>query len=370
MSSSEMSDCNNNGGNKKLFEGQALLYKHLFSFFTPICLKLAVKLGIPTIIHNHGKSITLSELISALHLPPSKACFVPRLMRFLAHNGLFAIVRIHHDDNGEQEAEEKEGYVLTSASELLVEGSENCLSAMVKFIVQPTLVDGWIRMDEWIYGEEVSVFGTACGVSWWDLVANNSEQMNIFNEGMASDSQMMSLALRDCNSVFEGIETIVDVGGGNGATGKIISEAYPELQYIVFDLPSVVANLQGIRNLSYVGGDMFKSIPEANAVLLKWVLHNWNDDYCKKILKNCKECILRKGKGGKIIIIEVVINEGQDKYDTTQVKLEFDMTMMAMFSAKERTEKEWKQLFTGSGFNNYKIFPLFGFRSLIELYVI
>ncbi|MED6188246.1 hypothetical protein PIB30_084186 [Stylosanthes scabra] len=241
---------------------------------------------------------------------------------------------------------------------------------MVNFVVQPTMIDGWIRMDEWICGEKNSVFEIAYGVSLWDFFASNNEQMNIFNEALASDSQMMNLALGDCKSVFEGIESIVDVGGGNGATGKIISKAYPELQYIVFDLPSVVANLQGIRNLSYVGGDMFKSIPEADAVLLKWVLHDWNDDYCIKILKNCKECILRKGKGGKIIIIDVVINEEQDKYETTQVKLLLDMTMAASHNAKERTEKEWKKLFIESGFNHYKISPIFGFRSLIELYIV
>ncbi|MED6129466.1 hypothetical protein PIB30_108243, partial [Stylosanthes scabra] len=103
------------------------------------------------------------------------------------------------------------------------------------------------------------------GVGFWDLIHhNNPEKMSVFNEGMASDSQMVNLALRDCNSVFEGIESVVDVGGGNGATGKIISEAFPDLQYTVFDLPSVVADLNRIGNLSYVGGNMFESIPQAD----------------------------------------------------------------------------------------------------------
>ena len=245
----------------KLFEGQALLYRHLFSFLNPMCLRWAIQLGIPTIIHNHGKPITLPELLSTLQVPPAKACFVPRFMRFLAHNGLFAIVRIH--DN------EEEAYVLTPASELLVEGTDHCLSPMIKSILQPRVFEADLKMGDWIYGEERTVYETAFGVSFWDFIHNNPEHMNGFNEAMAGDSKMLNLALSDCNSVFEGLESVVDVGGGNGATGKIICEAFPKLQYIVLDLPQVVANSSASGNLSYVGGNMFDSIPQADAVLLK-----------------------------------------------------------------------------------------------------
>jgi hypothetical protein len=43
--------------------------------------------------------------------------------------------------------------------------------------------------------------------------------------------------------------------------------------------------------------------------------------------------------------------------------------MMASFNAKERDEENWKKIFNEAGFTRYKIFPIFGFRSLIELYV-
>ncbi|MED6175689.1 hypothetical protein PIB30_080734 [Stylosanthes scabra] len=309
--------------------------------------------------------MTLPHLLSALNLPPSKTWVVPRFMRFLAHNGLFTIVRVH-DDNGEEEEKEKEAYALTPASELLVEGTKYCFFPVIKSTLVHETIDATLRIGDWIRGEELSVFDTAHGVSFWDLIHNNPELMIAFNESMASDSQIVSLALRDCNSVFEGVESVVDVGGGNGATGKIICEAFPQLQYIVLDLPSVVSNLTGNANLNYVGGDMFVSIPQAHAVLLKWVLHDWNDGDCIKILKNCKKSISQKGK---VIIIDTVINNEEQDDEMTSVKLLFDINMAATLSAKERNEKEWKQLFVEAGFTNYKIYPIFGFRSLIELYV-
>ena len=62
---------------------------------------------------------------------------------------------------------------------------------------------------------------------------------------------------------------MVDVGGGTGTTARIICEAFPKLKCVVLDLPHVVENLTGTNNLSFVGGDMFNSFPQTDAVLLK-----------------------------------------------------------------------------------------------------
>lgn len=93
--------------------------------------------------------------------------------------------------------------------------------------------------------------------------------MKSFNEAMESDSNVVKLGLRDSKNVFEGLDSLVDVAGGTGNTCKIICEAFPQLKCIVLDLPQVVTGLTGTNNLSFVGGNMFESIPKADAVLLK-----------------------------------------------------------------------------------------------------
>lgn len=113
---------------------------------------------------------------------------------------------------------------------------------------------------------------------------------------------------------------------------------------------------------------MFESIPSADAVILKWVLHDWDDEDSLKILNKCKEAIAKKGEGGKVIIIEVVIREKEDDNDMRHVKLLFDVMMMSCLNGKERTEKEWKKLLQAAGFKHYMITPRFGFRSIIEAY--
>ncbi|KAL2959084.1 hypothetical protein AAZX31_18G247100 [Glycine max] len=347
-----------NGRNaSEIFQGQTLLYKHLYAFIDSMCLKCIVELGIPDIIHNHGQPITLPELVSILQIPPAKVSQVQSLMRYLEHNGFFERVRIH----------EKEAYALTAASELLVKSCELSLAPMIEFVLDPTLSNSFHQLKKWVYEKDLTLFDISLGSHLWDFLNKNPALNKSFNEAMASDSQMMNLALRDCNWVFQGLEFIVDVGGGTGTTAKIICEAFPNLKCIVFDRPQVIENLSGSNNLTYVGGDMFKSIPKADVILLKWILHNWTDKDCIKILKNCKEAISNNGKRGKVIIIDVVINEKEDEHKVTELKLVMDITM-ACVNGKERNEEEWKKLFMEAGFQDYKIFPLTKYLSVIEIY--
>jgi hypothetical protein len=86
-----------------------------------------------------------------------------------------------------------------------------------------------------------------------------------------------------------------------------------------------------------------------------------------KILKQCKEAI--KGpEGGKLIIIDMVVQNNKEVEGSTETQLFFDMLMMILATGKERNEKEWAKLFTDAGFSNYKINPVLGLRSLIEVY--
>jgi len=248
----------------EIFEGQIHLYKHLYAHvLDSMSLKWMIELGIPDIIHNHHQPITLPELASTLQIPLTKVRGVQSLLRYLAHCGFLQIVRIHHH------TEEKEAYALTAASQLLLKGSDLSLAPMVELLTKPHAVHAWSQLKKWTYEDDLTLFDVSLGSNLWDFLGKNPENNKLFNESMASDSQMMNLALRGCNWVFEGVESIVDVGGGTGTTARAICDAFPNVKCTVFDRPQVVENLSGTNNLRYVGGDMFESIPKADAVLLK-----------------------------------------------------------------------------------------------------
>ncbi|GLT70470.1 hypothetical protein SLA2020_425470 [Shorea laevis] len=56
----------------ELFQVQSHLYKHIFGFVDSMSVNCAIQLGIPDIIHNHGQPLTLPQLVSKLHIHPTK----------------------------------------------------------------------------------------------------------------------------------------------------------------------------------------------------------------------------------------------------------------------------------------------------------
>ncbi|OVA18941.1 O-methyltransferase [Macleaya cordata] len=356
----------------ELIQAQTHVYNHIFTFISSMSLKCAVQLGIPDIIHNnHGQPITLSGLVNALSLPPTKTAFVYRLMRILVHSGYFATQKI--DEN-----QEEEGFLLTSSSRLLLKDSKNTFSSIVLTVVDPVLVTPFFSLSDWFQGINGSTtsFEAAHGMGFWSFLEQHPEYSKTFNDAMANDSRLMimsSVIVKEGKEVFENLKTLVDVGGGDGTSAKAIAEAFPHLKCLVLDLPHVVADhlSKSATETSFTGGATLRPervvAPPASS-----------DDDCVKILKRCREAIPLREGGGKVILIEIVMEDKDynmklqkqeaDDDERTELQLYFDMMMMTTFDGKERNEKEWEKLFIESGFSDYKITPVSGFRSLIEVY--
>ncbi|GAY50339.1 hypothetical protein CUMW_125800 [Citrus unshiu] len=354
-------DANQDQGAKELFQGQAQLYKLMFNHLSSMSLKCAIELGIADIIHSHGRAITLSELVSALDIQPTKTTGLFRLMRLLVHSGCFNKTKV----NGQEEA-----YGLTAASTLLIKDKPYCFSPTVSVFLDPCFVAAFQSLGSWFKGTELTLWETVHGIKFWEFMNQNPGINQRFNEAMASDTEIMTsfVVKTECKQIFEGLGTLVDVGGGNGSFSRIISEAFPGIKCTVLDLPHVVANLPEADNLKYIAGDMFQFIPPADAFLFNLIFHGLGDEDGLKILKKRREAIASNGKRGKVIIIDIVINAEEEEPELTETKFLFDILMSVNANGKERTESEWAKLFSDAGFSHYKITPIFGMRSLIEVY--
>ncbi|KAK9074409.1 hypothetical protein SSX86_007007 [Deinandra increscens subsp. villosa] len=351
-----------------LLDSQAHIWSQIFSFINSMSLKCAIQLEIPDIINRHGAPMLLSELVEALPINKEKSHSLYRLMRILVHSGFF--VKQSVSRTGGNDEEEGEGYLLTPASRLLLTDEPLSMRPFVLSMLDPILTDPWQHMSTWFQNDDIHPFQTTYGTKTvFDFASRDPMLNQSLNEAMATDARLVAnVILKHCGGVFEGLNSLVDVGGGTGSLAKSIAEAFPNINCICFDLPHVVKGLDGTKNFSYVGGNMFEAIPKTNAVLMKWILHDWNDEECITILKRCKEAIPSKGNGGKLIIIEMVVMNDEAGNKTLETQLRCDMMMMTLGTGKERTEKEWAKLFSDACFSGYKITPLLGFKSLIEVY--
>ena len=95
------------------------------------------------------------------------------------------------------------------------------------------------------------------------------------------------------------------------------------------------------------------------------ILHNWTDEQCVKILKNCRKAIPEST--GKLIIVDAVFEkENKNIFKESQIIL--DLVMMTLCSGKERTEAEWKKLLKEGGFPRYNIIKIPAIEWIIEAY--
>ncbi|KAL7606450.1 trans-resveratrol di-O-methyltransferase [Lactuca sativa] len=353
---------------KEMLHSQAHIWNHIFSFVNSMSLKCAIELQIPDIIDGHGAPMLLSELVEALPINKERTTFVYRLMRILVHSGCFMKQSLS-TTTGNDEEEEREGYLLTPASRLLLKEEPFSIRPLLLFMLDPILMDPWQNMSEWFKNKDITPFHTTHGKSMWDLASREPKVNQFVNETMASDAKLIgSFITKHCADVFQGLNSVVDVGGGTGTIAKAIAKAFPSISCISFDLPHVVNGLEGSKNMSYVCGDMFEAIPKADAVFLKWILHDWNDEECIKILKRCKEAIPNKEYGGKVIIVDMVLKNEEAGEKSLETQLFFDMLMMVNATGRERSEKDWSKLFYDACFSHYKITPILGLRSIIEVY--
>lgn len=348
----------------ELLSAQSHLWNHTFSFINSMSLKCAIELGIPDIIHKHNKPITLADLSSALSIPTAKIPCLGRLMRLLVHSKFFAEETVYGAH------EEQVCYSLTKFSNILVTDKIGCVSPFVLLMLDPTLLLPWHALGTWFKGEgPPTAFETAHGMPIWEATARNPKFNEMLNLGMSSDASFSTKVITtDCGEVFQGMNSLVDVGGGTGTLARAIANEFPMVKCNVLDLPHVVKGLEGSERLKFVAGDMMHYVPTADATLLKWVLHDWNDEECVKILERCKDAISLNKDGGKVIIIEMVVNTKNVFYELAQTQLLFDVHMMVHTTGKQRSEREWNKIFNSAGFGGYKISHFLGLRSVIEVY--
>jgi hypothetical protein len=134
-----------------------------------------------------------------------------------------------------------------------------------------------------------------------------------------------------------------------------------------FDLPDVVATAHGAIDrhiaagrVEKVAGDFSEAVPPGgNAYLLKWIVHDWDDEAARRILTNCRTAM---APAGKVLLVEVAIPQGTAGSDATRL----DTTMLVFTGSRERTEGEYRELLHRAGLTLVKIAPTASPFSILE----
>jgi hypothetical protein len=203
----------------------------------PMALTAVIRLGVPSAIWAGGANAPLpaAALLPAGHPDPS---VLERLLRLLASRGVFS----EHTAPGAARR-----YALTAVGRTLVPTGPSGAS-YADYVLQhhqDALVLAWPRLHDAVLdpaGPEP--FARAHGgVPAYAYYGQDKEANEVMLKAMTGVSEPFMAALLDgYGGGFEGVATLVDVGGSSGACLEMIMRRVPSIREGVnFDLPDVVA---------------------------------------------------------------------------------------------------------------------------------
>ena len=292
-----------------------------------IAISVVAELGVPDLLADGPQ--TASELARRVGAHED---FLRRVLRFLASEGVFAE---QPDDR----------FALAPMSEWLRSDVANSQRPRAVFSGSAASWTAWGKLLSAVKSGRSGVY-EAFGENLFEYAARDPAAAAAFNRFMA-DQTASSVAALLAAYDFSGIRELVDVGGGRGALVTGVLAAHPAMQGILFDVPAVVAtapatlaSLGVADRCRIVGGSFFDGVPAgADAYALKFILHDWTDADCIRILRNCRSAM---APGGRILVIEHVVPADGGPHFSHYM----DLTMLAMTpGGRERTESEFARLF-------------------------
>jgi SAM-dependent methyltransferase len=199
----------------------------------------------------------------------------------------------------------------------------------------------------------------------FDAIFEHADVAKDFNDAMTDMSAMVIPAVLEAYD-FSGIGTLGDIAGGHGFVLTAILQKYPQMQGILFDLDHVVkgaepriAQMGLTSRVRLAHGDFFEDVPAADAYVMKHIIHDWDDEKAATILRNCAKHLQ---PGGKVILLEAVIQPGNDPHFAKWI----DVEMFMMPGGKERTEAEFRELFAKAGLRLTRVVPTKSLLCVVE----
>lgn len=260
-------------------------------------------------------------------------------------------------------------FALSDAGRLLRSDHPESLRGITRLEEGPEHYAIWKHLPDMVRDGNQNAFVREHGHMAFDYTAKSARYESVFNEAMSSYSSMQTAWAKEALDSFDfsSISHLCDVGGGHGHMLCSFLAKHPHLEGTVMDLPSVVedesalwAERLGVSDrCTFVGGDMFQSVPKSDGYMLKMILHDWNDDECVDILTNIHRA---SAPGSRVFVVEHLVT-GPDEPHFSKL---FDIHMMCWGTGRERTVDEYNELLKRSGWKPERVWPSSGLVGVVE----
>ncbi|MDI7267221.1 MAG: methyltransferase [Myxococcota bacterium] len=186
------------------------------------------------------------------------------------------------------------------------------------------------------------------------------------NHGASHHRMLRSYARHDYAAVPEaldlrGDELVIDAGGGVGVLAEALLRRHPGLRVVLLERPEVIrqVDLPGdVRErLQTRAADLFEPWGvSGDAVVFSRVLHDWDDERARVLLRRAHAALPAGGRG---FIIEMLLPEGGGFGGLC------DLHLLAVTGGRERTGTEYGDLLRATGFEPHQIVRLPALPSVV-----
>ncbi|BET96214.1 methyltransferase [Xenorhabdus taiwanensis] len=339
-----MNILNNNTANSNYTSAALHLLNQTMGYSYQAALRAAAVLGVADHLSNGPK--TVNELAKTVGAQEQQ---LHRVLRLLATRNIF------------HETEDK-GFSLTPAAEFLRKDTHHSLRAAVLMLTDRTFWQPLGEIVESVRGNPA--FKHLYGLPFFDYWAQTDTQSDDFHVGMSSMSKVENLFLVHSYD-FPKNATVVDIAGGFGGLLLEVLQANTTLRGVLFDQPHVLARhelgeLGDDTRWEIASGDFFESCPQGDIYLLKYIMHDWSDEQCIQILRNCRQAM---SPDGRILVMDPVIPNG----NVSHAGKEMDLLCMGVYEeGRERTEDELRQLLANAGLKLNRVIDTGCHISIVE----
>jgi hypothetical protein len=271
-----------------------------------------------------------ADLAADLDLDPDAT---HRLLRTLDHYGVL------------RETEGK--FSLTDVGELFRADHPQSVRHGLELLRSPEWVAAMAHLPDIVREGGPDGFEREFGCDVFEYAAANPTFGERFDRWMTAVSRRHSRGALEFLGAADlsGTTSVCDVGGGQGHFLCQLLAAHPHLEGTILDRPSVVEDAPGPwaaelgvdDRCSTVGGDMFAAVPEADAYLAKYVLHDWGDEACVEILSTIRAAV---PADGRLFVVEAIVPDTGGPHWAKRL----DATMLVQMGGRERTDAEYTDL--------------------------
>jgi len=256
-------------------------------------------------------------------------------------------------------------FAQTPLSEPLLTNAKPCVRHMAMMLTDDWHIRCWEQLPWCVETGKPASFKLH-GMGMFDWMGQHPEKTGNFNQAMTDLSSGDAAAVVQSYD-FSRFEHIVDVAGGHGALLAAILDSAPKLRGTLVEMPHVIegAKKAGIldrfeNRATLEAGSIFESLPKgADAYIMKFIIHDWYDPECIKILSHCRKGIR---PSGRLLVVDQVVPA---RNEPGVAKL-MDLEMLVLPGGMERTEQEFRDLFAASGFRLERTIPTPALQSIIE----